>query len=113
RLPDVARRTALRSAGPQGGKNHCHPGGQVARMSAVIEATNILCPIGRGSAQVWASARAGIARIGSSHVMDRHFDPIQMGLVPEEALGKLTPDIDVLPLPARARRLLRLAVPAL
>ena len=82
-------------------------------MSAVIAATNILCPIGRGSAQAWASARAGIARIGSSHVMDRNFDPIQMGLVPEEALGKLTPDIEALPLPSRARRLLRLAVPAL
>lgn len=82
-------------------------------MSAVITATNILCPIGRGSAQVWASARAGIARIGSSQVMDRNFDPIQMGLVPEEALGKLSPEIEALPLPVRARRLLRLAMPAL
>ncbi|MGH8176800.1 MAG: hypothetical protein ACREV5_11120 [Steroidobacter sp.] len=82
-------------------------------MSAVIEATNILCSIGRGSAQVWASARAGIARIGSSHVMDRRFEPIQMGLVPEDALGNLSADIDALPLPSRARRLLRLAAPAL
>lgn len=82
-------------------------------MSAVIGPTNILCSIGRGSTQVWASARAGIARIVSSHVMDRRFDPIQMGLVPEDALGKLSPDIEALPLPARARRLLRLAVPTL
>lgn len=82
-------------------------------MSAVIGPTNILCAIGRGSEQVWASARAGIARIASSHVMDRHFDPIQMGLVPEAALGKLSPDIEALPLPSRARRLLRLAVPTL
>lgn len=82
-------------------------------MSAVIAATNILCAIGRGSEQVWASARAGIARIGSSQVLDRNFDPIQMGLVPEDALGELSPDIEALPLPPRARRLLRLAMPTL
>ncbi|HEY4366070.1 MAG TPA: beta-ketoacyl synthase N-terminal-like domain-containing protein [Steroidobacteraceae bacterium] len=82
-------------------------------MSAVIGPTNVLCSIGRGSEQAWASARAGIAGIGCSHVMDRNFNSIQMGLVPEDALGKLTPDIEALPLPSRARRLLRLAVPAL
>ena len=61
---------------------------------------------------MWASARAGIGRIGNSHVMDRHFEPIQMGLVPEDALGALTPEIDKLPLPSRARRMLRLAAPS-
>jgi 3-oxoacyl-[acyl-carrier-protein] synthase-1 len=73
----------------------------------------VLCAIGDGTGQVWASARAGIARIGNSHVMDRHFDPIRMGLVPEDALGVLVDDIDTLPLPSRARRMLRLAAPAL
>ena len=68
-------------------------------MSAAITATNVLCSIGRGAPQVWACARAGIARIGSSHVMDRRFEPIQMGLVPEDALGDLSPEIDRLPLP--------------
>ncbi len=81
-------------------------------MSAVIGATHVLCAIGSGTDQVWASARAGIARIGNSHVMDKHFDPIQMGLVPEDALGALTPEIDGLPLPSRARRMLRLAAPS-
>jgi 3-oxoacyl-[acyl-carrier-protein] synthase-1 len=82
-------------------------------MSAVITSSNVLCAIGRGSEQAWASARAGIARIVNSGAMDRHFDPIQMGLVPEDALGQLTPDIGRLPLPTRARRMLRLATPAL
>jgi len=82
-------------------------------MSAVIGASHVLCAIGNGTDQVWAAARAGIARIGSSHVMDRHFDPIQMGLVPEDALGSLNEEIEKLPLPSRARRLLRLAAPAL
>ena len=82
-------------------------------MSAILGPTHVLCAIGSGTPQVWASARAGIARIGSSHVMDRQFEPIQMGLVPEGALPPLAPKLDELPLPARARRMLRLAAPPL
>jgi 3-oxoacyl-[acyl-carrier-protein] synthase-1 len=82
-------------------------------MTATIGATHVLCSIGNGTEQVWASARAGVAQIVSSHVMDRHFDAIQMGLVPEDALAPLIPEIDVLPLPSRARRMLRLAAPSL
>ena len=82
-------------------------------MTTFIGRSHVLCAIGNGTDQVWASARAGIARIGSSHVMDRHFEDIQMGLVPEDALGALPPEIESLPLPSRARRILRLAAPAL
>jgi 3-oxoacyl-[acyl-carrier-protein] synthase-1 len=81
-------------------------------MSAVIGASHVLCSIGSGTDQVWAAARAGIGRIVNSHVMDRNFDPIQMGLVPEDALGELNPEIEKLPLPSRARRMLRLAAPS-
>jgi 3-oxoacyl-[acyl-carrier-protein] synthase-1 len=81
-------------------------------MSAVIGASHVLCSIGSGTDQVWAAARAGIGRIVNSHVMDRNFDPIQMGLVPEDALGELSPEIEKLPLPSRARRMLRLAAPS-
>jgi 3-oxoacyl-[acyl-carrier-protein] synthase-1 len=77
-----------------------------------ISASHVLCAIGNGTAQAWSSARAGIARVGNSHVMDRNFDPIQMGLVPEDALPPLTEEIDRLPLPPRARRMLRLAAPS-
>lgn len=82
-------------------------------MSAVIGATHVLCAIGNGTDQVWASARAGIAKIASSHVMDRNFEPISMGLVPEDVLPPLNEEIDKLPLPSRARRMLRLATPSL
>jgi len=82
-------------------------------MSAVITASTVLCSTGRGTEQVWTSVRSGIARIGSSHVMDRHFEPIQMGLVPEDALPPLPAELDALPLPPRARRMLRLAAPML
>lgn len=82
--------------------------------SGVIVASSVLCSAGRGTEQLWAAVRAGISRIGSSHIMDRHFEPIQMGLVPEDALEpELPPEIDALPLPSRARRMLRLAAPAL
>lgn len=82
--------------------------------AASLAATGILCPIGRGAAQVWASARARISRVGASAVMDRLFEPIQMGLVPKDALEpQLPPEIELLPLPSRARRMLRLGAPAL
>ncbi len=83
-------------------------------MAARIIATSALCSAGCGVEQLWASARAGISRIGNSRVMDRRGEPIRMGLVPEDALEpELPPEIDSLPLPARARRMLRLGVPAL
>ena len=83
-------------------------------MPATLVASSVLCAAGRGTDQLWASVRSGIARIGSSRVMDRDFEAIRMGLVPEDALEpRLPPELDALPLPARARRMLRLAAPAL
>jgi 3-oxoacyl-[acyl-carrier-protein] synthase-1 len=88
-------------------------GRTAAVMSAVIGASHVLCSIGSGTDQVWAAARAGIGRITSSYVMDRDVEPIQMGLAPEDSLPLLDPEIDKLPLPSRARRMLRLAAPSL
>lgn len=83
-------------------------------MPSRIIAMSALCSAGRGVEQLWASARAGLSRIGSSRVMDRRLEPIQMGLVPEDALEpELPPEVDSLPLPSRARRMLRLGAPAL
>jgi len=108
----MARLGAVRSPGAEGRKNRARQGEWESIMSALIGASHVLCAIGNGTDQVWASARAGIARISSSNVMTSHFEPIQMGLVPEDALGELTPEIDGLPLPSRARRILRLAAPS-
>jgi 3-oxoacyl-[acyl-carrier-protein] synthase-1 len=72
-----------------------------------------LCPGGRGSEQAWATTRAGVSRIGNSRVMDKNLDAIQMGLVPEDALPPLPPEIEELGLPSRAARMLRLAAPVL
>jgi 3-oxoacyl-[acyl-carrier-protein] synthase-1 len=78
---------------------------------AAITATCVLCPGGRGTEQAWATTRAGVSRIGNSQVLDKNLDAIQMGLVPEDALPPLPPDIEALSLPSRARRMLRLAAP--
>jgi 3-oxoacyl-[acyl-carrier-protein] synthase I len=82
-------------------------------MAAVVIASCVLCAGGRGSEQVLATVRSGIARITNSHVMDRHCEPIQMGLVPQDALEPLPDEIDALPLPSRPRRMLQLAAPVL
>lgn len=82
-------------------------------MPAAITASCVLCAGGRGTEQVWATTRAGVSRIASSHIKDRNSDAIQMGLVPEDALPPLTPELDSTGLPGRARRMLRLAAPVL
>jgi 3-oxoacyl-[acyl-carrier-protein] synthase-1 len=45
--------------------------------------------------------------------MDRHLEPIAMGLVPETALDADDPALDPIGWPSRARRMLRLAAPPL
>lgn len=83
-------------------------------MPAIITTSSALCAAGRGTEQLWASVRAGISRISGSGVVDSAFEIIQMGLVPEDALApELLPEMDAAPLPARARRMLRLGAPAL
>ncbi len=82
-------------------------------MQAVITASSVLCAGGRGTEQLWATVRAGTSCICNSHVMDKNLDAISMGLVPEEELAPLPPELEALQLPASARRMLRLAGPTL
>ncbi len=82
-------------------------------MSAFITASNVLCAGGRGTEQLWATVRGGISCIKRSSVIDRNFDAISMGLVPEDALPQLPVELESEPLPASVRRMLRLAAPTL
>ena len=82
-------------------------------MTASIVDCNALCSVGRGPEQIWASVRSGIARVENSRVLDREFETIRMGLVNEDALAPLPPEVDALPLPPRARRMLQLGAPTL
>jgi 3-oxoacyl-[acyl-carrier-protein] synthase I len=82
-------------------------------MPAIIGHSAVLCAGGRGAEQLWATVRAGIACIKNSCIFDQHSDPIQMGLVPEDALAPLPPELDAMGLPSSARRMLQLASPPL
>jgi len=81
--------------------------------AAVISATSVICAAGFGAPQVWSTVRSRVSRISVSSVVDRDFEPIPMGLVPETALEPDDADLDSLAWPSRARRMLRLSVPAL
>jgi 3-oxoacyl-[acyl-carrier-protein] synthase-1 len=50
-----------------------------------------------------------MSRIHNSSIVDRHYEPIAMGLVPDKELDAEDSDLDSLALPSRARRMLRLA----
>jgi 3-oxoacyl-[acyl-carrier-protein] synthase I len=78
------------------------PGPNIARVGA-------LCAVGRGTAQVYASVRAGLSRIRPSSVMDRRFQPIKMALVLDEELDPLHAGLESLSLSPRQQRILRLA----
>jgi len=80
---------------------------------AVVASSSVICAAGFGAEQVWASTRSKASRIATSHVMDKGFDAIPMGLVPEAALDTDDDQADAAGLPSRARRMLRLATPAL
>jgi len=80
---------------------------------AVISATGVICAAGFGARQVWATTRSRVSCISNSSVMDRDFEPIPMGLVPEEALDSDDQDLGSLGWPSRALRMMRLAAPAL
>jgi 3-oxoacyl-[acyl-carrier-protein] synthase-1 len=82
-------------------------------MPAVITSSSVLCAGGRGTEQLWATVRAGISCIKSSHMADGIGEPIQMGLVPADALPTMSPLSQFAPLPANARRMMQLATSAL
>jgi 3-oxoacyl-[acyl-carrier-protein] synthase-1 len=80
-------------------------------MPAVITASSVLCAGGRGTEQLWATVRAGISCIKSSGIVDRRFELIQMGLVPQDVLAPLPVHLESAGLPSAVRRMLQLAGP--
>jgi len=79
----------------------------------VIDGTGALCSVGLGVRQVYASVKAGIARIAESSVHDRSVEPIRLSLVPDDVLDSLPPELESQSLTPRYRRMIRLASPAL
>jgi len=72
-----------------------------------------MCAAGFGARQVWATTRSRLSVINKSSVVDQYFEPIPMGLVPEDALDPEDEELESLGWPSRARRMLRLAAPPL
>lgn len=81
--------------------------------AAVIVGSGALCAVGGGLRQVEASVRAGIGGQAESSIMNRWFEPMTLALVPEDALEPLEASLEPLAWTAAARRMLRLAAPAL
>jgi 3-oxoacyl-[acyl-carrier-protein] synthase I len=79
----------------------------------VILASSVLCAAGRGADQVWSTVRTGVSCTRNSQVIDASGDAFRMGLVPDDALMPASAELEVLSLPSRARRMLRLAAPTL
>lgn len=83
-------------------------------MVAEIIAVGMVTPVGVAAAPAAAAVRAGIARLNESKVLNKDGEPLVMSWVKEEHLPPLSPSLEKLSaVTAHARRLLRLAAPAL
>lgn len=80
---------------------------------ARIEGMGMFTPVGTTAAQTASSVRALISAYAASSVINRNADPMTLALVAEEAIPPCATADDATGLSMRARRMLRLAVPAL
>jgi 3-oxoacyl-[acyl-carrier-protein] synthase-1 len=80
----------------------------------IVTAAEVFCPIGLDIVQAATSVMTGISRTESSSLMDDRFEPITMGLVPEEVMAPVHEQIESTPfVTALSARLLRLLSPCL
>lgn len=86
----------------------------MAGRKACILNVGMITPVGDCVAQTAASVRAGICRHGESAVYNKHFNPMTLALLPEDALPPLKKELAELSgLTGRQIRMLRLAGSAL
>lgn len=79
-----------------------------------IVGIGMMTPVGDSAAMTAVSVEAGISAYQSSSVYNKHFHPMTMALLPEEALPPLHEELENAPkLTSRQRRMLRLAEKAL
>jgi 3-oxoacyl-[acyl-carrier-protein] synthase I len=79
----------------------------------LIVGCGMITPVGLSAKETAASARARTARLTEIEWRDSRFKRFTVGLVPEDGLPMLHPDLESLPLSYRESRMLRLAEPAL
>jgi len=86
----------------------------MADIGAWVVGVGMVTPVGASAVQTLTSVRAGISRYNASSFYNRHFRPMTMSLVPDDALSPLAPPLEAaLGLTARQARMLRLATPAI
>ena len=80
---------------------------------AWICSMGMVTAVGGCAAQTAASVRAGVSGFVESAIFDKHFRPMTLALVPDEALPPLASSLESEKLTMRQARMLRLALPAL
>jgi 3-oxoacyl-[acyl-carrier-protein] synthase-1 len=78
-----------------------------------VVGVGMVSSVGLSAPEVAASVRAGTMRLEESALVDRHFRPFTLAVVPEDGLPALHPDVEAQGLTSREARMLRLAQPAL
>ena len=69
-----------------------------------IAKTGVVCPVGLSAPQAAASIRAGVSRVAESSTMDRAFNPIVAGFLPEDVLPPLDETLSATPYLTSLRR---------
>jgi 3-oxoacyl-[acyl-carrier-protein] synthase-1 len=82
-------------------------------MAIAIVSAGCITPIGLSLAETAAAARARVARLQEIEWRDRRFEPFIVGVVPDDGLPELAPELAEAPLQYREARMLRLAHAAL
>jgi hypothetical protein len=73
-------------------------------MAIAIVAAGCITPIGLSLAETAAAARARVARLQEIEWRDRRFEPFIVGVVPDDGLPELAPELAEAPLQYREAR---------
>src|SRR5688572_18344182 len=78
-----------------------------------VAGVGMISSVGLSAPEVAASVRAGTMRLTETSIMDKRFQPVTLGEVPEEGLPPLHEKLEGVGLTSREARLIRLAEVAL
>lgn len=79
----------------------------------VIVECGMITPVGLSAKETAASTRSRTARLTASELRDRRLERFTVGLIPDDGLPELHPELQAAPLTYREARMLRLADAAL
>jgi 3-oxoacyl-[acyl-carrier-protein] synthase I len=78
-----------------------------------ITVAGMISSIGANAEMTAASVRSGISAYQESSILNKHFNPMIMSLVPDDALPELEGELKQHTLTGRQQRMLRLATPSI